>query len=90
MRTGMRNFVHVQLVGIAGAVAALVVPAHDLRDLRPGELHAVHDLVADHGVIHHFPELARLQRRRLAEKSLVDGDLADIVQIAAARSAATS
>ena len=59
---GARHFVSVQAIRIAGAVGALVMPAHDLRNLRPGKLHVAYDLVADGGVVAHGAGLFVVER----------------------------
>src|SRR5581483_6576238 len=51
---GCGRFVQMKRVGIAGTVGALVVPANDFCDSRPGELHAADDLVAEGGVVGDF------------------------------------
>src|SRR5215469_3186186 len=78
---GHGQFVHVQAVGIAGAIAAFVMPANDLGNFRPGKLNAADDLMADDGVIGHRAEFVGIERGWLAEQSFVDRDFADVVQI---------
>ena len=84
MRTGMRQIILHEPVRIAGTVAALVVPAHNLGNLWPGELHAADDLVADDGVIGHFTKFFGIERRGLAEEAAIDGDFSNVVQISRA------
>ena len=67
-----------------------MVPAHNLRNPRPGKLHAGHDLVPDGGVIGHLAKLFRIETARLAKQPLIDGNFSDIVKIAGGPQGATS
>src|SRR5690242_6827535 len=77
----LRDFVHVQMIGISAAITTFMMRSHDLGNFRPGKLHAGNDFVADHSVICHFLELLLVERSWFTEEALVDGDLADVVQI---------
>ena len=77
----LRHFLAVHPVGIAGSVTAFVVPAYDFRNLRPRKMHAADDLMPDYGVVGHFAKLFRIERRRLAEQSLIHRHLANVVEI---------
>ncbi len=77
----MRQFFAAQVIGIAGAVAALVMPSHGFVNLGPGKLHAADDLMTDYCVIRHLAKLFGIERLRFAEQTAIDGDLANIVKI---------
>ena len=76
-----RHLVHLQAVRVAGSVRALVMPAHHLRNHRPWKLNAADDLVPHGRVIGHRAKFVGIKSAGLAEQVLIDGDLADIVQI---------
>src|SRR5207302_9242330 len=76
-----RNIFHQQTIGIPGPIAALMVPANDFRNPRPGKLHPAYDLMADNGVVGHFTKFAGIKRAWLTENVLVDGNFSDAVQI---------
>ena len=79
---GLRDFVRVQPIGISGPVSAFVMPADDLRNLRPGELHLADDLMPNDRVVAASRGiLSASSLRGFSEQPLVDGDHADIVQI---------
>src|ERR1700722_7999570 len=71
-----------QAVRVARTVAALVVPAHDLRDAWPGKLNPSDNLMPHNGVFRHLAELFGIQRSGFAKQTLVDSHLSDIVQVA--------
>ncbi len=73
---------HHQPVRISRAIAAFVMRTHDLRNTRPGKLHAADDLMSDHGVVSHFAKFFGIQRRGLSEQTFVHRNFADVVQIA--------
>src|SRR4051812_7140183 len=77
-RTG--DLFHVQPVRVAAAVAALMMVTNHFWHMRPGELHSIHNLVPDYGVVRHLAELVLVQLAWLAKQSLVHRNLADIVQ----------
>src|SRR5882762_7113912 len=77
----LRHFVAMHSVGIAGSVSALMMPADNFRNLGPGELHVADDLMSNHSVIRHLAKLLSIERRWLAEESLVDCYLADVMQV---------
>src|SRR5580692_9001383 len=73
-----------EFIGIAGTVAALVMPADRLWNFRPGKFDAADDLVADCRVVGHFAELFGIERSDFAEEAAIDGNFANVVQIAGA------
>src|SRR5262249_40753837 len=56
------NIFEDQSIGIAGTIAALVMPANNVRDTRPGKLNTADNLMTDHGVVCHFTKFLRVQR----------------------------
>src|SRR5277367_20298 len=59
-----------------------MMPAHNLRNLRPWKLYVAHDLMADGGVVAHGARLFVVERRGFGEEARIDGNLADVVQVA--------
>src|SRR5579864_1219713 len=57
------------------------MPAHDLRNSRPGELHSGDNLMSNGSVIGHFLKLIRIERAGLAKQPLVHGNFANVVEI---------
>src|SRR6266567_3112468 len=76
-----RNIFVEKSIRIAGAVGALVMPAHNLRNAWPRELNAGNDLVPDGCMVSHLAELFRIKRSRLPEQPLINCHLPDVVQI---------
>src|SRR5579862_739528 len=68
------------MIGIAGTISPLMVPADNLRHALPREMDLGDDLMSHHSVITHLPEFDRLQGASLAEDMFVYAHLADIVQ----------
>src|SRR6266850_1001757 len=77
----LRHLFLVHAVGVAGAVSALMVPAHNFRNLRPRKLDVADNLMSHHGVIGHLAEFLRIERRGLAEETLVHRHFADVMQV---------
>ena len=73
-----------EVIGISGAVAALVMPTNGLGDLWPGELHAAHDMVTQGRVIGHLAEFIWIERPCFAKEASVDGDFTNVVEISGA------
>src|SRR6187200_2273598 len=59
-----------------------MMPANDVGNLWPREVNSGDDLVPSGRVLRHFLELAGIECRRFAEQVLVDGNFADVVQVA--------
>src|SRR3954471_7341536 len=59
-----------------------MMPANNFRNLRPRKLNAADNLMSNHGVIGHFTKLFGIERRGLAEQTLIHRYFADVVQIA--------
>src|SRR5580692_11990539 len=76
-----RDIFEKQTVGIAGAIAALVMPAYDVWNAGPGELYPAYNLMSHNRVICHFAKFFSIQRRWFAEETLIHGDLPNIVQV---------
>src|SRR6202042_1630857 len=74
-----RHLVPMEPIGVARAVGALVMPAHDLGNLRPWELHVADDLVTDGSVVPHRARFFVIERRSLGEEVRIDGNLTNIV-----------
>ena len=68
-----------EAVGVAAAVPALVLVAHDRREV-PELRGAPQDPLADHGVLGHHAPLGVGQRPGLVEDLVRDRELADVVQ----------
>ncbi len=68
-----------QAVGVAVAVPALVLVAHDRRQV-PELRRAAQDPLADHGVLGHHAPLGVVSGPGLVEDLVRDRELADVVQ----------
>src|SRR5260370_27786241 len=59
-----------------------MMEADDFGNLRPGKLHLAADLMPNDSVVPHLAVFFRIELRSFSEQSLIDGNLADVVQIA--------
>src|SRR2546429_682295 len=75
-----RDLLPEEPVGVAAAVPALVVGAHDADSLALQERHASEHLLAEHGVRLHRAALRLRERSRLEQDLVGDADLADVVE----------
>ncbi len=78
---GLRYLVPMQAVRISRPVGALMVPAHDFWNLRPGKLHLADDLMSDDRVVPHLPGFLLVELRSFSQQPLIDGNHADVVEI---------
>src|SRR5437763_2589438 len=75
------NILHQKPIRISRAIASLVMPANNLRNLRPGELDAADNLMADDSVIRHLAKFAGVKGTRLSKDVLVHRNLPDVMQV---------